>query len=60
MAQFRHGTGLDLADALPGQVEVFTDFFQGSRLAAVQPQPEFENLALAFVKWTEKTGNFLG
>jgi hypothetical protein len=36
MAEFRHGSGFELADAFAGEVEVCADFFEGSWFAAVE------------------------
>src|SRR5207248_9722812 len=50
VAQLRHRTRLDLADALPRQVEVLADLFERPRLSAVETEAQGENLALALVE----------
>jgi len=47
VAQLRHGPGLDLADPLPGEVEVLADLFERPRLAAIEAEAETKDLALA-------------
>src|SRR5215468_4769413 len=50
VAKFRHRPGLDLADALPSEVEVFTDFLERAGLAAIEPEAQGEDLALTLVQ----------
>ena len=50
MAKLGHGPSLDLTDALTGECEVFTDFFQGAWLATIKSKAEFEYLTFALVK----------
>jgi hypothetical protein len=38
VAQLGHGFGLDLADALTGEVEVLTHLLEGAGLASVEPE----------------------
>jgi hypothetical protein len=50
MPELRHGSGLDLADALPGQVEMLAHLFEGAWLAAVEAEPQTKDLALPLVQ----------
>ena len=54
MAQLRHGPSLDLADPLPGEVEVLPDLFEGAGLAAVEAEAELQDLALPIVQRGEE------
>ena len=47
MAQLRHGPGLDLADPLPGQVEMLPDLFEGTGLTSIEPEAQPENFPLS-------------
>ena len=60
VAQLRHGAGLDLADALPGQVEVLADLFERAGLAAVEAEPELQDLALTVVEGGEQPVDLIG
>jgi hypothetical protein len=51
MTKLRHCTGFDLTNALTSEVEVFANFFESARFAAVETETKFEDLALAFVEW---------
>src|SRR5579875_1444641 len=44
VAQLRHGPGLDLADALPGEVEHLAHLLEGAGLPPVQSEAEAEDL----------------
>src|SRR2546421_10956214 len=59
MAELRHGPRLDLADALTGEVEVLTDFFERARLAAVEAETQLQDLSLALVERGEQPGDLL-
>ena len=50
MTKLRHRPGLDLADALPGEVEVLADLFERARLSPIEPEAQGEDLALALVQ----------
>src|SRR5207248_3197641 len=50
VTQLRHRPGLDLADPLPGEVEVLADLLQGAGLTPVQPEAQRQDLALALVE----------
>ena len=60
MAELRHRSSLDLADALPGEVEVLADLFEGAGLATVEAEAELEDLALAVVERGEEPVDLLG
>src|SRR5438309_8750239 len=60
VAELGHGPGFDLADALPGQVEVLADLFEGAGLASVEAETEAQDLALALVERAEELGDLLG
>ena len=60
VAQLRHGAGLDLADALTGEVEVLADLFEGAGLAPVEAEAQLEDLALTLVERAEQPGDLLG
>src|SRR5579859_2698176 len=49
VAQLGDGPGLDLADPLPGEVEVAPDLLEGAGLPAVEAEAETDDLALAVV-----------
>jgi hypothetical protein len=46
VAQLGKGLALDLADALPGEVEGVTDLFQGAGITPVQSVAQAEDLPL--------------
>ncbi len=50
MTKLRHRPGLDLADALPGEVEVLADLFERAGLSPIEPEPQGEDLTLALVQ----------
>ena len=50
VTQLRHGTGLDLADPFPGQVEVVTDLLEGAGLAPVEPVAQTDDHLLPLVE----------
>ena len=54
MAQLRHGPGLNLADALPGQVEVLAHLFQRPGFAPVQAEAQAQDLPLTLVEGGEE------
>ncbi len=54
VTQLRHRPGFDLTDAFPGEVEVLADLFERARLAAVETEPQREDLALALVERCEE------
>ena len=54
VAQLRHGPGLDLADALTGEVEVLAHLFEGAGLAPVEAEAQLQDLALALVERAEQ------
>src|SRR3546814_14701077 len=56
VAELRHGTGFDLADALAGEVEVLPDLFEGAGLATVEAEAQLQDLALAVVEGGEEIG----
>src|SRR4029079_16646625 len=60
VTQLGHGTRLDLADALAGEIEVLADLFEGAGLAAVEAETEAENLPLTFVEGTEQASDLVG
>src|SRR3546814_19173854 len=60
VAELRHGTGFDLADALAGEVEVLPDLFEGAGLATVEAEAQLKDLALAVVEGGEEPVDLLG
>src|SRR6185369_3725372 len=60
VTQLRHGPGFDLADPLPGQVEVLPHLFEGAGLAPVQAETQLEDLPLTLVERREQAGDLLG
>ena len=50
MFQFPQRLGLDLADALAGEVEVLAHLFERPRLTTVQTEAEPQDLALALIE----------
>ena len=50
MAQLRHGPGLDLADALPGEVEVLANLLERAGLTPVEAETQLEDVSLALVQ----------
>src|SRR5271155_4253492 len=60
MAQFRHRPGLDLADPLAGQVEVFADLFERPGLTPVEAEAQPEDLSLPLVERREQPADLLG
>src|SRR5204863_186006 len=58
--QLRHRPGLDLADALTGEVEVLADLLEGAGLAAVESETQLEDLALAVVERSEQARDLVG
>src|SRR5205823_5094246 len=53
----RHRAGLDLADALPGEAEVFGDLLERALAAAVESEPQAKYRALPLVEHLEHLGN---
>jgi hypothetical protein len=47
VAQFAHGSNLELSDSFPGQVEVPADFFKAAGFPAIEPEAQREDLAFA-------------
>src|SRR4051812_47823311 len=41
--ELRHGTGLDLADALPRELEALANLLEGPRLAAVEAEAQAQD-----------------
>ena len=60
VAQLAHRPGLDLADALPGEVEVLADLLEGPRLAAVEAEAQLQDLPLALVERGQQAGDLVG
>ena len=52
VAQFPQGLGLDLADALTGDVELLAHLFQGAGSAVLQAEPKTEHLLLSLCQCT--------
>src|SRR5205814_2704749 len=50
VTKLRHRPGLDLADALPGEVEVLADLLERARLSPIEPEAQGEDLTLALVQ----------
>ncbi len=50
VAKLRHRPGLDLANPLPGEVEVLTNLLERPRLAPVQSEAQPQDLALTLVE----------
>ena len=48
--QLAHGPGLDLADALTGEIEALAHLFEGAGLTSVESEAELQDLALALVE----------
>src|SRR6266478_8470411 len=44
--ELRHGPGLDLANALTGELEALADLLEGPRLAPVEAEAETQDLTL--------------
>src|SRR5688500_7898212 len=57
--QFGHGASFDLADALTSEIEVLADFFERAGLAAIETEPQLEDLALALVERSEQAGDLV-
>ena len=47
MAQFAHGSSLELSDSFSGEVEVPADFFKAVGFAAIEPEAQRQDLAFA-------------
>src|SRR6266498_112078 len=47
VAQFGHGSSLELSDSLWGEVEVLADLFKGAGFAAIEPEAQRQDLAFA-------------
>lgn len=60
VTQLRHGAGLDLADALTGEVEVLADLFESARFTTVETEAKLQDLALTLIEWAEQTGDLVG
>jgi hypothetical protein len=57
--QFRQGDILQLPDSLSGHSEFLSNFFEGFRCAAVQPESLEDNRALAVVQYLQKLVKFV-
>ena len=55
VTQLRHRTSFDLANALTCEVEMLTNLFKRAGFATIKTEPQFQNLALAFIEWCEQT-----
>ena len=60
VAQLRHRPRLDLADALPGQVEVLAHLLERPGLAPVQPEAQAQDLTLPLVERREQAADLVG
>src|SRR5437588_10371837 len=58
--ELRHGPGLDLADALAGEVEVLAHLFESAGLTPVEAESQPEDLALSLVEGAQELGDLLG
>jgi hypothetical protein len=47
VAQFGHGSSLELSDSFSGEVEVLADLFKGAGFAAIEPEAQRDDLAFA-------------
>jgi len=47
MAQFAHGSSLELSDSFSGEIEVLADFFQAAGFLAIEPEAQRQDLAFA-------------
>ena len=52
--QFLEGLDFNLADPLPSQADLQTDFLEGERLLAFQSESQLENPGVAFVDRIQK------
>ena len=57
VTQFRHGSGFDLADPFPGEIEVRADLIEGARLPAVEAETQRQDFALARREGDEQLGD---
>ena len=57
LSQLPEGLFLDLAHALPRQIETLTDFFQRKGVLAADSEIESRNLSLTWMKHTQCTLN---
>src|SRR5437899_5805421 len=57
--KLRHGPGLDLADALTGELERLAHLFERAGLAAVETEAQAQDLALAVGERLEETVDLL-
>ena len=60
MTELGHRACLDLADPLTREVEVLAHLFQGAGLAAVETEPQAQDLALALVERGEQPADLVG
>src|SRR5438309_10027895 len=60
VTQLRHGPHLDLADALPGEVEVLAHLVERAGLAPVEAVAQPEDLALALAQHREQPAHLAG
>src|SRR5690242_18235577 len=59
VTHFAEGFGFDLADAFAGDAKLFTDFFEGARVAVTKAEAEFENFPFAFGEAGEYVGELV-
>jgi len=57
LAELGQGTVLDLADPLPGDVELFAHFLKGALFAVAQSEAELEDLEFARIQEVEASGD---
>ena len=55
MSQFAHGASLNLADALTGEIEVFSNLFEGARFTPVKTEAQLEDLSLTIIERSKQT-----
>src|SRR5688500_12214675 len=60
VAELGHGPGLDLADALPGEVELVAHLLQRAGLAPVEAEAQAQDLALALAQGGQQAGQLVG
>ena len=60
VAQFAHGSNLELSDSSLGEVEVLADFFKGAGFAAIEPEAQREDLAFAGRQRRHQFGDLAG
>ena len=60
MTQLAHRARFNLSNALAGQVECLTNFFECSWLTTIETETQRQNFALAFVEWRQQASDFFG